>query len=138
MFVAWRQRDQLRRHGACGGPLAQCLQAQGRLFAQFGQHGRGGVGDVLGRVAERTQGAHLAAQQVAVDELGELEVGVVAHQRLRLGQGLSALALADQAVDADQPRLGVELGFGFAYRAQAWPAGVAWPAACRGGVGPVG
>ena len=64
-------------------PLAQGLQAQQRLLAQVAQHAGAGFGRAVGHVAERAQRPGLRGQQVAVDQLRELEVGVVGDQALR-------------------------------------------------------
>jgi hypothetical protein len=77
------------------------------------------VGGGVGHVAQARHGPHAAAEQVAVDELGELKVRVGGHQPLGRLQGLASLATANQPVDLD------EAGFGLAACAQVSGHGIA-------------
>jgi hypothetical protein len=78
VLVARRQRQELRGHGAGRRALAQCTQAQQGFLPQFGQQRRCGPGRCVGGdIAQRAHRTRKARQQVAIDQLRKLEIGVV-------------------------------------------------------------
>ena len=103
MARAGCQGQELRRYGACRGAFAQRLQAQLGFLLQLAQQGGAGFGAARNGLARR----YLRGQQVAIEQLCELELGVVAHQALGMGQGIAPAPLADEAVSLDQPALGL-------------------------------
>jgi len=78
-----------RWHGAWSGAIGQCLESPGcldpQLFEPFG-----GLGGQRGRgLTDAGQHAGLRQEEVAIDQLRELEIGNVLHQALGLAQGLA-------------------------------------------------
>jgi hypothetical protein len=109
VLAARRQLQELRRHAPAGGRSLQRAHAQQRFLAQFGQQWGGGLaGRDFRYIAGGAQWTCEACQQVAVDQLRQLEIGVVPDQAFGLAQGFARIGLANQLVDVNQP------GFGFA------------------------
>ncbi len=107
MARARRQGQELRGNAAGRRAFPQGLEPDFRLLAKIGQHRRCGCRRGVGNVPEGAHGPGLAAQQVPVHQLCQLESGMVLHQAFRPGQGVAPPGLSDQAVDFNQPGFGL-------------------------------
>ncbi len=80
-----------------------------QLFQCGGAAGGAGQGQFGGHAAQLLHWAAARQQQVAQGQLGQLEVGVVAHQALGLGQGLAVVAVAGEPENLQQPGFGLSI-----------------------------
>jgi hypothetical protein len=110
--VARRQFQELRGHFLLPRAGAAGFHAALEFGAQLQQRGACLGVQHAGHVARLLQGAGAGGQQVTQGELGELEVGVVAHQALGLIQRIARLPLAREFQHLQQALFGLAVAQG--------------------------
>ena len=94
-----REFQKLARYRALGRAIFDCLNPAQGFVPKLGEHHRASVGRRWRYIAHGFERAGARCQQIAIDQLGELKVGHVAHQFFGQNQRPSWVALGHELVD---------------------------------------
>ena len=97
-----REFQKLARHGSFRRALLDRLNPAQGFVPELGEHHRAGIGRRWRYIAHGFERAGARGQQIAVDQLGELKVGHVAHQFFGQNQRPARVALGHELVDLQQ------------------------------------
>ena len=99
MATERRKREKLGRDCAFRWSLSQCQKPASGFFPKYGQLLGRGLSRRVGDVTQLSNRAHLHTEQITIDQLRQMEVGVISHQAFDLVERFPLASLADEPVD---------------------------------------